>query len=288
MNPWLIAIGAGFLAFMGIYLSFEYWYEKIWIKMLAIRDETTKNFDEVFMSRSPEQVLNLQIMVAGFISALLFFMFWPYLSFSIPICSIVFWYAWRLPLAYLKHWLRPRRIHKFSVQMVDGLTLMANGLKSGLNIPQAMQIVVDEMPIPIREEFGLVLSENKIGLTLEKAFENMAARMPSEDVNMFVTSVNILRETGGNVAETFDTIVKTIRERIKLQNKISAMTAQGMTSAVIVGSMPWGIGLMLYGIDPATMGPVFSKPAGWVILMVITAMEGLGFYVIMKIVRIKV
>lgn len=289
MNAWLVAISAAGLVFIALFYSFDYWFEKIWVgNMLKTRDEAVKAFEDVFMAKTPEQVQNIQFGVAGGLAFLFLILLRTKIGVAIPVCALVFWYGWRLPLAYVKYWVRPQRVSKFSHQMVDALTLMANGLKSGLNIPQALQIVVAEMPVPIREEFGLVLNENKIGLTLEKAFENMAQRIPSEDVSMFVTSVNILRETGGNVAETFETITKTIRERIKLQNKISAMTAQGMTSAFIVGAMPWGIGIMLYGIDPETMGPVFTTLAGMAILLIITILEVIGFIVIMKMVRIRV
>ncbi len=289
MNVWLISILSALLFFFSLYLSFDYWFEKLWLgNMVKTTEEAVRVFEDVFQPKTIEQMRNLQLSIAGGSSALILFLCWPEVAIGIPAALITFWYTWKLPLVYIKYWVRPRRITQFSHQMVDALTLMANGLKSGLNISQALQIVVDEMPAPIREEFGLVLNENKIGATLEKAFENMGARMPSEDVSMFVTSVNILRETGGNIAETFETITKTIRERIKLQNKISAMTAQGMTSAFIVGAMPWGIGIMLYGIDPDTMRPVFTRAAGIVILMIITALEVLGFYVIVKIVRIRV
>ena len=103
--------------------------------------------------------------------------------------------------------------------MVDALSLMSNGLKSGLSIVQSLGLVTQEMPNPIRQEFNLILSENKLGVSLEDAFINLAKRIKSDDVEMFVTSVNILKETGGNLAETFDTIVITIRERIKVEKQ---------------------------------------------------------------------
>lgn len=144
------------------------------------------------------------------------------------------------------------------------------------------------MPTPISQEFNLVLSENKVGVTLEKAFDNLAKRIPTEDVNMFVTSVNILRETGGNLAETFDTIANTIRERFKLQSKIAAMTAQGMTSAVIMLCMPWGIGGLMYFIDPVMSRPLFTTIPGFLILGVILILEVIGYFVIIKIVNFRV
>ncbi len=288
MGSFGITTLAGIFFFLSLYLSFDYWYEKIWMKMLAVRDQTQLLQEEMFINKTPERVLKEHFAVSGVCAFIIFMLCISHPTFAVISSFFTFWLAWPLPQLWLKKFVRPSRIKLFSVQMVDALTLMANGMKSGLNVPQTLQIVVDEMPKPIKEEFNLVLSQNKIGLTLEKAFENLAIRIPSEDVTMFVTSVNMLREAGGNIAESFQAIVMTIRERMKHQSKISAMTAQGMTSAVIVGAMPWGLGCMLYFVDPVTMGPLFTTIPGWIILLMITILEAIGFFVIVKMVSIKV
>jgi tight adherence protein B len=289
MGAMLTSILAGGLLFVAVYLSFERIYERTWTRLLAFRDETVKVAEAIFIQKTPEEMLNYHI-ICGAVCAVipLALLFSVFLPAALIAGWLAFWYGWRIPLFVLKNVLQPRRINTFSVQMVDALTLMANGMKSGLNVPQTLQIVVDEMPNPIREEFSLVLSENKLGLTLEKAFENLGQRIPSEDVMMFVTSVNILRETGGNIAETFQTITTTIRERMKLQAKIAAMTAQGMMSAYIVAAMPWGLGIMLYTVDPVMMTPLFTTKLGWVVILLILMLEGVGFYVILKMVKIRV
>jgi tight adherence protein B len=99
---------------------------------------------------------------------------------------------------------------------------------------------------------------------------------------------DILRETGGNLAETFDTIANTIRERFKLESKIAAMTAQGMTSAAIMLCMPWGIGGMMYFLDPVMSKPLFTTGLGFVILGVVCILEIIGYFVIMKIIKFRV
>lgn len=288
MTSLAITLVSGVLVFLGIFFSFDYWYDRIWGALKQVRDETLEVQRDLFINKSPEQVQRDLALVAGIAGGLVVFLTWPEVFFGLPMGIIVFWYAWKLPKLYYELLIRPARVQQFSVQMVDALTLMANGLKSGLNIPQTLQIVVDEMPDPIRQEFSLVLSENRVGKSLEEAFENLAKRLKSEDVSMFVTSVNILSETGGNVAETFQNIVKTIRERLKLQGKISAMTAQGMTSAVIVGALPWVMAAVLYFADPQSMGPMFTHPAGWVILFMVLVLELIGTFFILKIVKIKV
>lgn len=288
MGTFAVTAVTGAFFFLSLYLSFDYWYQKIWVKMVERSDRVQSIGEELFIQKTKERVRNEHIVYGSVGAFIAFALFMSSPLFAVISAAVAFWGAWKLPLVYLEKVVRPKRVKEFTVQMIDALTLMGNGLKSGLNVPQTIQIVVDEMPAPIKEEFGLVLNQNKIGMTLEKAFENLGQRIPSEDVVMFVTSVNILRETGGNIAETFSTIVTTIRERLKLQSKISAMTAQGMTSAIIVGAMPWGLGVMLYFVDPVTMAPLFTTIPGWFILLVITILEAIGFFVIVKMVSIKV
>jgi tight adherence protein B len=153
---------------------------------------------------------------------------------------------------------------------------------------QSIGLVVQEMPNPIRQEFNLILSENKLGVSLEEAFLNLSRRIKTDDVEMFVTSVNILKETGGNLAETFDTIVLTIRDRIKVEKKIESMTAQGFYQGVTVMSIPPLLGLVFYQTDPDLMKPLFTTPLGWVAMMVVVILEVGGFILIKKIIKIDV
>ena len=181
-----------------------------------------------------------------------------------------------------------KRIKAYSLQMVDALQLLSNGIRAGLSVPQAIGMIVDEMPPPISQEFNVILQQNRIGVTLEECFENLSKRVPTEDNDMFVSSVNILRETGGNLAETFDTIVDVIRERVRLQQKIDTFTAQGMFQGMVIGAMPYALGLIYYLQDPASMTPLFTSVIGFIMLTIALLFDIAGIYVIMKIVKIKV
>jgi tight adherence protein B len=134
----------------------------------------------------------------------------------------------------------------------------------------------------------LVLSQNKLGISLEDALGNLAVRMRHEDIEMFTTAVNILKETGGNLAETFETIANTIRERIKVESKIAAMTAQGVMQGVVVVIMPFALGAVLYAIDPVKMTPMFTTIPGWIMLMMMMTLQAVGAFAIWKIVQIRV
>lgn len=195
--------------------------------------------------------------------------------------------GWKIPKPFIR-WLVSKRIKKFQNQTVDGLTLLSNGIRAGLSLPQALDMVVKEMPPPISQEFNLILQQNKIGVPLDECFENFAKRIPTEDNEMFVASINILRETGGNLAETFDTIVEIIRERIRLQQKVDSYTAQGMFQGAVIFSMPWGIGIIYAVSDPDSMVPLFTTPIGIIALFIALCLDFAGGFLIMKIVRIKI
>ncbi len=208
--------------------------------------------------------------IAGFVFAMIF----TFVGFKLP--------------KKIVDYLVERRIKVYTGQMVDALQLLSNGIRAGLSVPQACGMIVDEMPPPISQEFGIILQQNRIGVPLEECFENLAKRIPTQDNDMFVSSVNILRETGGNLAETFDTIVDVIRERVRLQQKIDTFIAQGMFQGMVIGAMPYGLGLLYYIQDPNSMTPLFTTAIGIFMLILAVGLDLVGFYVIMKIVNIKI
>jgi tight adherence protein B len=195
--------------------------------------------------------------------------------------------AWVLPRPVV-NMMYQKRVENFVNQMVDGLGLMANGMRSGLSVAQALALVVSEMPNPISQEFEVVLNQNKFGLSLEEAFTNLSKRVVADEVEMFVTSVNILKETGGNLAETFDTITLLIRERIKVENKIKAMTAQAFAQGIILMCVPPFMAVVLAQTDADMMSYMFKTPLGWVACALVVILEVSAYIVIKKVTKIEV
>lgn len=195
--------------------------------------------------------------------------------------------GFKIPKLVVDH-LVEKRIKAYRGQMVDALQLLSNGIRAGLSVPQAIGMIVEEMPAPISQEFNVLLQQNRIGVPLEECFDNLAKRVPTEDNDMFVSSVNILRETGGNLAETFDTIVDVIRERVRIQQKVDTYVAQGMFQGYTIAAMPFFLGAVYALQDPQSMKPLVTTPIGWVILVVALAFDFAGLFVIMKIVKIKI
>lgn len=181
-----------------------------------------------------------------------------------------------------------RRVARFEDQLLDALAFMSNGLKSGLSLLQSMDMVRAELPNPISEEFALTLNEQRLGVPLEDALLGLERRIGTEDVQIIVTSVNILRMSGGNLSETFDTVANTIRERKKVQGRIQTLTAQGVAQGVIIVAMPFALGFILWMMDPVLISRMWTTWLGWVLIFVMLTLQGLGGWMIRKIVQVRV
>jgi len=192
----------------------------------------------------------------------------------------------------LPRWLigyyRKRRVDRFNHQFVDALTQMSAAFRAGLTMPQAMENVSQEAPNPLGQEFRLTIRELKLGLHLDQALENMAGRVASEDLLLTVTASNIARQLGGNMAEMFEIISSTIRERFRLEGKIKALTSQGKLQGWIVGMMPLALGAAVYAMRPDLMGPMLSSWFGYSLIALIIVMEICGMWLIRRIVDIDV
>lgn len=209
-----------------------------------------------------------------------------------PIAGIVIglggaYLGWHLPSLFVK-WMKWRWFRQMDAQLVDGLTLISNSLRSGLSPLQALDLAQKEMPPPFSREIKLVLEENMLGSSLEMALEHMAQRVPSQDLGMAVNAFSILRETGGNLSETFDTIVATVVGRKKVEGKIRSLTSQGVSQGVILISMPFVLAYVLHLVNPDYMRPLFGTVIGWIMLLFMVLMLLAGGLMIRKIVKIDV
>ena len=286
-TPITLSILVGTLVFAAAYMNANRFLEWLRWQSIGNRDYIVDTLAKMFIEVSPNRVLLYMVSTSVVPAVLIFLLILPQIIpatiFSVAAAAL-FWFV---PKAVVDQMFQ-RRITRFNFQMIDGLSLMANGMKSGLSIIQAMGMVKAEMPNPLSQEFDYVLRQNQLGVSVEEAFQNLAKRIPSEDVNMFVTAIVILKETGGNLAETFETIVFTIRERIKVEQKIAAMVAQGVAQGVIVFCMPFGLGIMFYLSDPGLITPLFTNPLGWLMTGAMLTLQLVGGFVILKVVQIRV
>lgn len=274
-----------------IFLIAYLWSERIltWLhdRSLGQREEVLRLLELMFVETDTGKVTTMMMVSSFGLGALFFLALWPNLIAGAIIGSAVTIAMWSVPKFVIQA-LYEKRCGAFVDQMVDGMTLMANGVKSGLSVQQCMERIQENMPNPISQEFGLVLSQMRLGRGMTEALNELGMRIPRADVQMFVTSVNILSETGGNMAETFQTITYTIRERQKIEKKIEAMTAQGVTQGVIITCIPFVLMGVFYMLDPSYVQPLFTTTIGIIALVVMLGLQTIGGLMIRKVVKINV
>lgn len=186
-----------------------------------------------------------------------------------------------------------RRMKAFGTQLADTLMLMANSLRAGYSLLQSMETVSREGAEPTAEEFARVVREVGLGLSPEEALTNLYRRMPSDDLDLMVTAINVQHEVGGNLAKIFDTLAETIRERQRIFGEIQTLTAQQRIGGNVIAGLPIILAAGISLISPGYLRPMLSSetvvcmPAfGLPILALL--MMGLGYLAIRRVVAIEV
>jgi tight adherence protein B len=246
--------------------------------------KSMNDLSDMFLFVDPGQIILLDIAAFVVLAGLGFIVGGWFL------CAILGTLGFFTPMGLVRYY-RARRIGKFNAQLTDALQQMSNALRAGLTFQQAMEQVGRESPPPLRQEFGLFVKEIKLGVPVDLGLTNMATRVGSEDLELVATSTNIARQLGGNMAEIFETIAATIRERFRLEGKINSLTSQGKMQGWVVSSLPVLIGLFLNWYRPDLMEPMFEGKHwlfGYGVLLSIMILETIGFLLIRKIVNIDV
>lgn len=184
--------------------------------------------------------------------------------------------------------LRKRRLDKLIQQLPDGLTMMSGSLKAGAGLNSALDMVVSEIGSPLSQEFSMLLREQRLGLALEDSLRGLAQRVPSEEIDLFVSALTISKEVGGNLSEVLDRLSSTLRAKAAMEGKIKALTSQGKLQGLIVAMLPLFLAGVLYVMDPESMLPLFTTLYGWGVIAAVFVMLALGGLFIRKIVTIDV
>jgi tight adherence protein B len=254
--------------------AYEQYQERYVVKSM-------NDLSDMFLFIDPRQMLILNVACMCLLGIISYIMLNPLICVGATIVGFF------LPMWLVKYY-RQRRIRKFNVQLVDALQAMANAFKAGLTFPQAIETVAKEAQAPLSQEFGLFVKEVKLGVPLEEALVNMGRRVGSDDLELVVVSTNIARQLGGNMAEMFETLSGTIRERFRLEGKIDALTSQGKLQGWVVAAMPLILGLVLNYMRPDLMQPMLDHIFGYILVGVIAVMELMGIFIIRRIVNIDI
>ncbi len=181
------------------------------------------------------------------------------------------------------------RAQLLSSQLPDALDLVSRSLQAGHGLSDAMRLCAQEMPVPVAAEFGRVYEEHNLGRDMREAMSNLADRNPRNfDLKIFVSSVLLQRDTGGNLIEILGNIAETIRERGVFKQKVRALTAEARISAMILGSLPFVLAGLIMVVRPDYLEPLVYDPWGQIALVVVASMFVSGVFVMVNMVQIEV
>ena len=180
-----------------------------------------------------------------------------------------------------------KRKQKFDEQLVDAIMIMSSSFRGGLSLVQAFESVADEMPEPVKGEFGVVLGENKMGVSLDESLHRLYRRMPSPGMQQMITAILLARETGGNLPNIFTRIVNSTRERKKIEKNLKTLTVQGKIQAFVMTGLPVFFFFTVSSSNPHFFDTMFNSPMGQQMMCVCAVLWTLGALSIWKISTFK-
>ena len=244
--------------------------------------ETGFHLRELFLFVDPARlyVLNLALTLLGALAAWL-------LSASLLMALVTAIVLALTPRGVLR-WLRKRRVEHIEQQLPDALQMLAGTARAGLSLPAAMRQVSAELTPPLQQELLLVQHEQRLGVSLDDALENLARRVPAQPVKLMVSAMRIANETGNSLAETLERTATTLRSQHAMELKILALTAQGKLQAWVVGLLPVFLLWVLNRMEPAAMSQLWTTQLGWGVLAAVLVMEFIGVLLIRRIVAIDI
>ena len=192
-----------------------------------------------------------------------------------------------IPLFYARRRAKSR-VRQFEQQFPDCLEFIARSMRAGHAFSVSLEMVHREFPEPLAAEFRRTFEEQNLGQPLEIVLQKLGQRIPSMDVQFFVSAVLLQKRTGGNLAEFLDKLAQIIRERFKLRARIRAISAQGMMSGRILSAIPIGVGALMFVVNPDYARFFVDDPAGHEMLAGALALQMTGYLIIRKLVTFEV
>lgn len=172
---------------------------------------------------------------------------------------------------------RNRRQKKFLTEFANAIDVIVRGVKSGLPLNDCLRMIGQEAPEPVGAEFRTLVENQKIGITLEDALKRFFERMPLQEVNFFMIVLSIQQKTGGNLAEALSNLSGVLRDRKRLLGKIKALSSEAKASAMILGSLPFAVMILVSLMTPSYIMPLFTEPTGHIML------AGGGFWMLLGV-----
>ncbi|MCM8789935.1 MAG: type II secretion system F family protein [Candidatus Omnitrophica bacterium] len=178
------------------------------------------------------------------------------------------------------------RKRKIDSQLVDALNNLSSSFKGGLSLLQAMEIVSEEMPPPIAQEFSLVVRENKVGVPLDESLLRLNKRVGTEEMELMINSILVARETGGDLAKVFHRLANSLRDRRKLKEHMTTLTLQGKIQGLVMSVLPIVFVTWVASFSKGHFDIMLQKDLGRLLLLIAGVLQITGMYLIYRFSRI--
>ena len=189
---------------------------------------------------------------------------------------------------WMRIWRARKRRLVFEAKILDLTMGLANAMKAGMALPQALEKVGDQMGGVMKDELSVTLREYRLGMGIVDAMARLHERMPCEDMRLLTSAIRLTSQTGGSLVDVLTQMVDMIRSRVEFQQKLRTLTAQGKFEALAMASAPLAAFVLLYFCQPSLMTPLVTTTIGWCAIAVAFTLEVIGYIIIRKIVTIEV
>lgn len=310
MNPLIAGIMAGGAVFSGL-MAIYFLLERILFKRITqnivqnwfqqtrtIRwsDSLADRLDNLAWSRKMESELKraaIKLRPSEYGALLIASIFGVYVllrcGMDAPLWLCLLAATWLPPLGS-KLLLKSRRflyIQKVDSQLSEACRLLSSAARAGLSIPQGLELVVQELPDPIREELGIVVKELQLGKDLELALKDFLKRVNSRDLQVFVNALIIQKRAGGDVAKVLSQMASTMEERKIIHKTIDATIAQARYSAYLLPFVSLFIVFLLSRLID-NFFELFTNFIGVIVLLIFVILQVIGFLLVRKIANVRV
>jgi tight adherence protein B len=183
---------------------------------------------------------------------------------------------------------RSRRVKAFGAALPDAIDLMSRCLVAGHSMGSSIEMIGQQAPEPLAFEFVQVYQQQRLGLQFRDALLQMGTRVPSRDLQFFITAILVQKETGGDLTEILSRTSHVIRERVRIEGEVRTRTAQGRLTGWILGCLPIVMLVLINIISPGYSHVLFHDPIGKDLMYAGATMIAIGALIIRKIVNINV
>ena len=283
MQDIVVVIAVVFVAVLGLaWVALHFgsrWFKK---RQNETASSAKANLEEMFIFTDADRIMAINVLAMILLPVLAWFVTGNLLI--VGVCVVVAFVAPRYVLRYIAK----RRLEQFEQQLPDALLMITGALRAGASLHIALDSVATEGKEPIAQEFDLTLREIRLGLDMGVALERLEKRVPLQDLAMVTAGMALSREVGANLAETLESISKTIRAKLQMEGKIRSLTAQGKMQGWVMAALPVFLILILNIMEPEAMAPLFHAWYGWITLAVIALAISIGYHFIRRITNIDV